>query len=85
MECPFLAIQNLYQSIWGKMSGKKIGMAIFGCFKECNGLEGNEICTFLDFYSTVKQIHTYISNEKFFEIKLSGKHFYLKKSLKKIF
>ena len=81
LEQPFLAIPNLYQSFWGKLSEKiwnghflsfqiytsfghskfipvfwgkivrkKFGMATL---IECNGLESNEICTFLDFYSEI--------------------------------
>ena len=84
---PFLAIPNLYQSFWEKLSEKfwyghfwpfqiytslfgkycqkKFGMASFGHSEfsdnfsvhitliECNGLESNEICTFLDFCSEI--------------------------------
>ena len=93
-EQTFLAIPNLYQSFWEKLSEKiwnghfwsfriytslfgkncqkKFGMAFlaipnlyqsFQIFSdnfsvhitliECNGLENNEICTFLDFYSEI--------------------------------
>ena len=65
MEHPFLAIPNLYQSFWEKLS-EKTWKAYFWLFQifsdnfsvhitliECNGLENNEICTFLDFYSEI--------------------------------
>ena len=65
LEWPFLAILNLYQSFWEKLS-EKFKMVIFELSNffsdsfsvhitliECNGLESNEICTFLDFYSEI--------------------------------
>ena len=65
LEQPFLAILNLYQSFWEKLSeniwnGQKWPFQIFSdnfsvhiTLIECNGLESNEICTFLDFYSEI--------------------------------
>ena len=62
MEWPFLAILNLYQSFWESF-WKNLEwpflpiLNFFDNFSvhitliECNGLESNEICTFLDFYS----------------------------------
>ena len=60
-----MAIPNLYQSFGEKLS-EKIWKSHFWPFLnfsdnfsvhitliECNGLEGNEICTFLDFYSEI--------------------------------
>ena len=65
LKCPFLAILNLYQSFWEKLS-ERIQNGHFWLFQifsdnfsvhitliECNGLESNEICTFLDFYSDI--------------------------------
>ena len=93
---PFLAILNLYQSFWGKLS-EKFGMAIFGHSEfffdnfsvyitlECNGLESNEICAFLGFeivsiHITLIQCNGLESNENFFEKKLSEKTFFAKKN-----
>ena len=65
LEWSFLAILNLYQSFWEKLL-EKIWNGHFWLFQifsdnfsvyitliECNGLENNEICTFLDFYSEI--------------------------------
>ena len=65
LEWSFLAILNLYQSFWEKFL-EKIQNGHFWSFwifsdnfsvhitlMECTGLESNEICTFLDFYSEI--------------------------------
>ena len=55
---------QIYTSLFGENCWKKFGTAIFGLSEffliiflytliECNGLESNEICTFLDFYSEI--------------------------------
>ena len=46
LEWPFLAILNLYQSFWENFS-------VHITLIECNGVESNDICTFLDFYSEI--------------------------------
>ena len=64
-EQPFLVVLNLYQSFWEKLL-ENIRNGHFWLFQffsdnfsvhitliECNRLENNEICTFLDFYSEI--------------------------------
>ena len=64
-EQPFLAIPNLYQSFWEKLLEKiqnghlwpfwiySDNFSVHITLTECNGLESNKICTFLDFYSKI--------------------------------
>ena len=47
LEWPFLAILNLYYQIFFDNFSVHINLIL------CNGLESNDICTFLDFYSKI--------------------------------
>ena len=61
LEWPFLAFLNLYLSFLGKIVRKNLEWPFLAILNfsvhitliECNGLESNEICTFLGFYSEI--------------------------------
>ena len=62
---PIFGCSKLYQSFWEKLLEKiqnghfwlfqifSDNFSVHIAFIECNGLENNELCTFLDFYSEI--------------------------------